>query len=356
MIKSICLLFITLILLSIGWFILSSAAPAKQWANPQLYSGLILLLFGGVIFFLEPKVLYKYSYPFFFFCLFILFLAEILGHKAMGAQRWLKIGPITLQPSELMKLGVIIILARIFSDMKTQEIGQVRNLIKPTLLLIIPTILILKQPNLGTSLILLLVGGAVFFVAGVRAWKFGLLLILFLLSLPLIWTNLHAYQKQRVLTFLNPDLDLLGAGYNIMQSKIAIGSGGLLGKGYLQGSQVQLSFLPEKHTDFIFTILAEEFGFLGVIMTIGLYFFLLLMIYLIALQKQSKFSQLICLGVASLIFFHLFINLAMISGIIPVVGTPLPLLSYGRSNLATSLLGILLVIWADFHKNKQVKY
>jgi rod shape determining protein RodA len=196
----------------------------------------------------------------------------------------------------------------------------------------------------------------VFFVAGVRAWKFGLLLIIFLLSLPLIWTNLHAYQKQRVLTFLNPDLDLLGAGYNIMQSKIAIGSGGFLGKGYLQGSQVQLSFLPEKHTDFIFTILAEEFGFIGVIVTIGLYFFLLLMIYLIALQKQSKFSQLICLGVASLIFFHLFINLAMISGIIPVVGTPLPFLSYGRSNLATSLLGILLVIWADFHKNKQVKY
>jgi rod shape determining protein RodA len=355
MVRTILILVTTLSLLGIGWVTLSSAALPKQWANPQLYTGLIVILSGFSLFIIKPKDLYHYTYPFFFFCLFLLILAELLGHKAMGAQRWLKIGSITLQPSEMMKLGVILTLARIFSDLKAEEIKNNLYLIKPIFFLAVPTLFILKQPNLGTSLILILVAISIFFVAGVQWWKFGLLSLLCLLSLPIIWANLHLYQKQRVLTFLEPEIDLLGAGYNIMQSKIAIGSGGLLGKGYMQGSQVQLSFLPEKHTDFIFTILAEEFGFFGVIVTMSLYFLLLILIYSVALQKQSNFTRFICLGVASMIFCHLFINLAMISGLIPVVGTPLPLLSYGRSNLATSLLGISLVCWADFHKKTILK-
>ena len=223
-------------------------------------------------------------------------------------------------------------------------------LLIPLLVVMIPVLIILKQPNLGTSAIIILIAGAMFFVVGVQTWKFIAVIISCIASTPIIWNFLHDYQKKRVMTFLNPEDDVLGAGYNIMQSKIAIGSGGWNGKGLMQGTQVQLSFLPEKHTDFVFTILAEEYGFSGVILCLIIYLLLIYTIYFIALRVKNNYSKFICIGVASMLFFHVFINIGMVSGLLPVVGTPLPLLSYGRSNLVTTLIGIGLVLNADINR------
>ena len=356
--RSILLCFIVIILITISWAILFSASGGDYeiWANKQLYAGIIALLLALCIALTPIQYLYYSSYYLLGLCIILLIVADFSGHTAMGAQRWIKVGLISIQPSEITKVGVIMALSRIFSSMSSEQIGISKSLIVPLLIVIIPVILILKQPNLGTSTIITLISGTIFFVAGVKLWKFALVIISVLISMPIIWNFMHDYQKRRVMIFLNPEQDLLGDGYNIMQSKIAIGSGGLYGKGLLKGSQVQLSFLPEKHTDFIFTILAEELGFYGVIVLLILYLMMLFIIYLIAIAAKNIYSKLLCVGVASLIFFHLFINLGMISGLLPVVGTPLSFLSYGRSNLITTIICIGLVLNADLQKKKLLKY
>ncbi len=350
--RSIILTVLTVSLLIISWFILLSAGAGDRdiWASKQIYPGVFALALAVLISMIQTKYLYNLSYYLLALCIVLLIISDFAGHTAMGAQRWLKLGFITIQPSEITKIGVIMGLSRSFSNMSYEQIGKIRNLIMPLLVVLIPVILILKQPNLGTSTIIILMSSTIFFVAGVRIWKFALVVLSGVISMPIIWSFMHDYQKRRVMTFLNPDKDLLGDGYNIMQSKIAIGSGGLHGKGMLNGSQVQLSFLPEKHTDFIFTTLAEEWGFYGVISVLGLYLFMILIIYSIAFATKNTYSRLLCTGVASLLFFHLFINIGMISGLLPVAGTPLPLLSYGRSNLITTMISIGLVFNADIQK------
>jgi len=329
-----------------GFLMLYSAAGGnfEPWAKHQIIRfvpGFILML---VLAFTPIRTLLHYSYPAYASILLLLVIVEITGHIGMGAQRWVSFGVINLQPSELMKLATILALARYFHYVRPSEHNGLSFLIIPLLLLMMPVALILKQPNLGTATILTAVGLMIAFIAGVNwRWFVGSIL-LGLASAPIGWHFLHDYQKQRVLTFLNPEADPLGAGYNILQSMIAIGSGGLFGKGFLNGSQGQLDFLPEKQTDFIFTMLAEEFGFLGGAAIIACYCLLIILALAIASRSRNRFGGLVAAGISAMLFMHVFINIAMVMGMIPVVGVPLPLLSYGGSILLAMLTGFGLLL------------
>jgi rod shape determining protein RodA len=325
----------------------------EPWALKQIIT---IALFVPIIFLLASlnfKTIYNNAYIIYGISLFFLVLAAIFGHKAMGAQRWLRIGIINFQPSELMKIGLLLALARYYHDIHTTALGRIRNLIVPLLLTIVPALLILKQPNLGTATILFIIAGTIMFMAGVRLWKFIVVGASILLLMPMAWYLLHDYQRQRVLTFLNPETDPLGSGYNIIQSIIAIGSGGFFGKGFLEGSQSQLSFLPEKQTDFILSVVAEEFGFFGVAVILGLTITILVSCYRIALISNNQFFRLMVVGVATSFAFHAIINAGMIAGLLPVVGMPYPLLSYGGSNLAAFLIGFGLVLNPKLCKNSK---
>ncbi len=340
----------------LGVALLYSAAQGDldPWAGKQLYIALIfvpVMIFIGLI---DISVFYRNAYLAYFVGLALLVVAEIIGHKAMGAQRWIRIGFINFQPSEIMKLFVIVALAKYFHDVHNSEIGRITTLFIPTIIILLPAVLILKQPNLGTALIILMIGAAMFFLAGVKTWKFITGIILGVGALPIVWHFMHDYQKRRVLTFLDPESDPLGAGYNIIQSMIAIGSGGALGKGFVQGTQSQLSFLPEKQTDFVFTILAEEFGFVGVLFMFALCAAIIVYGYFAALAVKTQFGRLVVAGVITLFSLHVLINTAMIAGSIPVVGTPFPFFSYGGSNLITMLLGFGLVLSAS-SKSERLK-
>ena len=298
------------------------------------------------------SMLMNYAYVFYFGCLFVLIAVDIAGHIGMGAQRWLKLGGFNLQPSEFMKLAVILVLARYFNQVHYEDLKRPSFLIIPIMLIILPAILILRQPNLGTTTILMCVGAIMLFMAGVQWRYFFGVSIAVLSATPVIWHFMHSYQKRRVLTFLDPQQDPLGAGYNILQSMIAIGSGGFLGKGYLQGSQSQLNFLPEKHTDFVFTMLAEEFGFLGSISLLLLYILLLGSGVMVALRSRSTFGSMVAIGVVALIFIHILINCAMVMGMLPVVGVPLPLMSYGGSIMFSTVFAVGLLLNAYVHRNE----
>ncbi|CAL7963171.1 Peptidoglycan glycosyltransferase MrdB [Alphaproteobacteria bacterium] len=337
-----------------GCLLLYSAAGGifQIWANKHMYTFLMFGCFALSFNYLNIRLIYRYSYHIYFFCLLLLILAELVGYTAMGAQRWLRFGTINIQPSEIMKVAMILVLARYFHNAHSSYIRTIRGVLWPTTLILIPLLLIVHQPNLGIAFITLCIGGMMFFAAGVRIWKFIVVFMCILTALPIMWNNLHDYQKKRVLTFLHPEEDVLGAGYNIMQSEIAIGSGGVHGKGFLQGPQTQLSFLPEKHTDFIFTLLAEEFGFIGVLILLALYFLLIGLCCVIALNSSNYYGRMIAIGVASMLFIYVIVNVAMVAGILPVVGTPLPLLSYGRSNLSTMLISFGLVLNVNTNKKQ----
>ena len=280
-----------------------------------------------------------------------LIAVELVGQASMGAQRWLDLGLFQLQPSEVMKIALVLALARSFHSAYLEDVARPLHLITPALLVLVPATLVLKQPDLGTSVMLLAGAGAMFFLAGVRWWKFALLIGTALAALPIVWQQLHEYQKQRVLTFLDPERDPLGTGYHIIQSKIALGSGGLWGKGFLKGTQSQLSFLPEKQTDFVFTMLAEEAGLIG---ALGLLFLFLVLIgygFAFALRARNHFGRLLAAGIASTLCLYVVINVAMVTGLIPVVGVPLPLISYGGTAMMTVLVGFGLMLGVDIHRD-----
>ena len=270
----------------VGVSLLYSAASGawEPWAVKQLYITIVFSMAMICIGLTDLSFFYRNAYMMYFIGIVLLIVAEIVGHKAMGAQRWIKIGPVNFQPSEVMKIFIIIALSKYFHDLYHDEIGHIKRLFFPLMLVGIPALLILKQPNLGTASILIMISGSIFFAAGIRLWKFAVVISGVLAMLPVVWIVMHDYQKQRVLTFLNPESDPLGAGYNIIQSIIAIGSGGLWGKGFISGTQSQLDFLPEKQTDFVFTILAEEFGFIGV----AVMFFLSILICVIGTLKLFR--------------------------------------------------------------------
>jgi len=246
---------------------------------------------------------------------------------------------------------VIVALARYFHGATVEDVGRPLYLLVPLLMVAAPTALVLRQPDLGTALMLVIAGGAMFFIAGVRMWMFALVVVSAMGAAPVIWGMLHDYQRQRVLTFLNPESDPLGTGYHIIQSKIALGSGGLFGKGFVQGSQSHLNFLPEKQTDFIFTMLAEEFGMVGALALLGLYTLILVYGFAIAISSRNQFGRLLTLGIMTTFFLYLFINVAMVMGLIPVVGVPLPLISYGGTAMITLLFGFGLVMSVYVHRD-----
>jgi rod shape determining protein RodA len=283
-------------------------------------------------------------------CLLLLLAVEIIGTVGMGAQRWLDLGFIQLQPSELMKICLVLMLARYYHSLDVEAMRGWQALLPPLLLTGLPVALILLQPNLGTALILLMLAATLTILAGLRSWIIMAGATSLAAAVPVLWHFLHDYQKRRVLTFLDPETDPLGSGYHIMQSKIALGSGGMFGKGYLDGTQSHLNFLPEMQTDFIFTVFGEEFGFFGASIVLILYALLVAYGYLVAFNAQSQYARMLAVGLSTNLFLYLFINTGMIMGLLPVVGVPLPLLSYGGTSLLAVMIGFGLLLNLDIHR------
>jgi rod shape determining protein RodA len=333
----------------IGVAMLYSAANGNMdpWASRHAVRfgvGLAVMIAVALV---DVRIWLRYAYALYVITLILLVLVEISGTIGMGAQRWISLGYFNLQPSELMKIALVLALARYFHGGSIEDVGRPTYLIVPLLMIALPAALVLRQPDLGTTLMLVMASGAIFFVAGVRIWKFAVVLLGAIAAMPVGWQFLHNYQKQRVLTFLDPESDPLGAGYHIIQSKIALGSGGMLGKGFMQGTQGHLRFLPEMQTDFIFTMLAEEFGMIGGIGLLGLYALILVYGVALSLRCRNQFGRLVGMGITATFFLYVFINIAMVMGLIPVVGVPLPLISYGGTAMMTLLIGfgLLMSVW-----------
>ncbi len=294
------------------------------------------------------------AYPAYAVVLVLLIMVPFAGVQALGARRWLSIGGLIVQPSELMKVGLVLALARYYQMVPRHEISWPRRVIVPLMLIAIPVIFVLRQPDLGTASLFAGLGLSLMFLAGVSSLYFIAGGIGLAAALPLVWANLHDYQRRRVEIFLDPDKDPLGSGYHITQSKIALGSGGLSGKGFMQGTQSQLDFLPEKQTDFIFTMFSEEWGFIGAISLLAVYAVLLSLLMAMALRSTSQFGRLVVAGSAATIFLYIFINVAMVTGLVPVVGVPLPFVSYGGTALTTLMAGLGLAMSADVYRQDEI--
>jgi len=329
----------------VGALALFSASEGNwfPWAERQLYRagiGTLLLVFIAVI---PVRWIYSWSYIILFGAVLILLALPIIGIGA-GATRWIAIGPFNFQPSEPAKIAIILALARYYTSQSPENMQSVIAHILPLICIAVPFGLVIIQPDLGTSAMLLVGSLGVIFVAGIPKRFIAVLAGLAVLMLPVLWSQLYDYQKERIFTFLQPQSDTLGAGYQIAQSKIALGSGGMFGKGFLQGSQSQLNYLPEKQTDFVFTMIGEEFGFVGNVVILLAYFIILMSILLIAVKCKSRFCRLSVIGVSIMLFLYIFVNVAMVTGILPVVGAPLPLISYGGTAMLTVFIGLGMVI------------
>jgi rod shape determining protein RodA len=339
-----------------GIAVLYSAADGSMepWAAKQTirFASALILMVGAAL--VDIRHWFRAAYWVYAMVLALVVAVDLRGFVGMGAQRWIDLGLIQLQPSELMNVAVVLALARYFHSLSGEEIGRIRYLILPALTVGVPAALVLKQPDLGTAVILLMSGAMLYFIAGVRLRHFALTAAAAAAALPGVWHLLRDYQKNRIYTFLDPDSDPLGAGYHILQSKIALGSGGLFGKGFLQGSQSHLSFLPEKQTDFIFTTLAEEFGFIGGLGLLALYSMIMVYGFAIALRSRNQFGRLLGLGIATNLFLSVFINIAMVIGLIPVVGVPLPLISYGGTAMLAVMLGFGLLLNVGVHRDTRL--
>ncbi|MDR0677338.1 MAG: rod shape-determining protein RodA [Holosporaceae bacterium] len=308
-----------------------------------------------IVYIIDFKFWSSFAYVFYLAILVILVIVDVLGTIKLGAQRWINLYFFSFQPSELMKLALILGLSRYYSLLSLSESKNFKNHISPIFLVLFPTFLIFKQPDFGTAVLLFGSGFGIIFVSRFPKRIFFIALALFSGLCPLGWFLLHDYQKNRILTFLNPDRDPLGAGYHILQSKIAIGSGYIFGRGFLCGIQGKLDFLPEKNTDFIFTTIVEEFGFIGGILIIVLFLFLVVYFLWTASEVRAKFSKFMCYGLGIMIFVHVFINIAMVIGLVPVVGIPLPFLSYGGSSMITFMISCGLVMSALDNNHAQRK-
>ena len=297
-----------------------------------------------VLSFVRVSFWYRQAYIFYILGILLLLLVIFFGISASGSKRWINLFIMNLQPSELMKIAIIVCFARYYHRIQSSDIQSYKYLLQPIILLLIPCYLVITQPDLGTAILIAGSGLAIIWLAGLNLKYFIYSGLILLVSLPFVISILKPYQKSRILTFFNPDRDPLGAGYQIIQSKIAIGSGGLLGKGFLQGTQSYLEFLPEKHTDFIFTLFSEEFGFVGSMVLILLYALLIYRIIRIGFSSRSFFAKLYCFGFASALFLYIFVNIAMVVGLLPIVGAPLPIMSYGGSSMLSIMLGLGIVM------------
>ena len=312
--------------------------------------GLVLMLGIALV---DIRVIARLAWPTYFAALALLAAVGVAGHMGKGAQRWISLGGLEMQPSEMMKIALVLALARWFHRASWERIGNVFFLIPPVLAITVPAFLIVKEPNLGTAVILVALGGSIMFAAGVRWWKFVLVLAPIPLAAQIAYEHLHSYQKARIETFLHPESDPLGAGYNIIQSKIALGSGGMWGEGFLHGTQAHLDFLPEKQTDFIFTIIGEEFGFVGAVAVMALLCIIVLGGMRIAFRCKHQFGRLVAFGLAMNFFLYVFVNIAMVMGVIPVGGVPLPLVSHGGSAMFTTMVGFGLLLSVAVHHDAE---
>lgn len=342
----------------VGVLALYSVAGGRfePWASRHAVrygAAFVLMLTVALI---HPKVWLALAWPIYIVSLVLLVAVDVVGKIGMGAQRWLVIGPLQIQPSEIAKVALIMVLARYYHGLRREQASQFLYTLPPLLIILAPVALVMVQPDLGTAMMVLMGGGALLFVAGVRLWMFLVAGVSAIACLPIAWSLMHEYQRKRVLTFLDPDRDPLGAGYHITQSKIAIGSGGLFGKGFLKGTQSSLNFLPEKQTDFIFTTFVEEWGMVGAFGLLALFALVLVWGYSIALRCQHHFGRLLALGVTAMMFLYVFINAAMVMGLLPVVGVPLPLVSNGGTALVTVMFACGLLIGVNVYRDAQLPW
>ena len=352
------LLLVLTAIAGIGVVALYSAAGGRfdPWAARHAirYGAAVGILLAAAL--VPPKVWFTLAWPIYIVSLLLLVAVDIVGKTGMGAQRWLQLGPMQIQPSEITKVAVILVLARYYHGLSREQAGRLVYALPPLLVILLPVALVMAQPDLGTALMVLLGGAAFLFVAGVRLWMFLFAAVGAIGCLPLAWTFMHEYQRKRVLTFLDPDRDPLGAGYHITQSKIAIGSGGLLGKGLCHGTQASLNFLPEKQTDFIFTSFVEEWGLVGACVLLALFALVLVWGFSIALRSQHHFGRLLALGVTAMMFLYVFINTAMVMGLLPVVGVPLPLVSNGGTAMVSVMFACGLLIGVNVYRDAQLPW
>ena len=315
-----------------------------------------LIFFMMMIFlsFLNIKFWHYFAYLFYIIVLIFLIWASLYGIKASGSQRWINLYFINLQPSELMKVAIIVCLAKYYHRIQLNQVNTFQSIFFALVILILPIMLVVSQPDLGTSILIALSGLVVIWLSGLNIKYFFYSFIAFLISMPFAISFLKPYQKLRILTFLNPDRDPLGAGYQIIQSKIAVGSGGLSGKGFLKGTQSYLEFLPEKHTDFIFTLFAEEHGFLGSLALLLIYIIIIYRTLKIGAISRSYFAKLFCYGYGSAIFFYVTVNMSMVLGLLPIVGSPLPIMSYGGSSMLATMIGFAIVMSAKINHKQLI--
>jgi rod shape determining protein RodA len=340
-----------------GFAMLYSAAGGSlsPWAGRQMIRFCVGFFILVAVACVDLRVWMGLAYPAYVFSLLLLVAVEVAGRVGLGAQRWIELGPLQLQPSELMKIALVLALARYLHGLEPGEVSRPLKLLAPLALIAVPVLLVLMQPNLGTATLLALCGGLLLFLAGLSWYWIAPTIAAVAVAVPMAWEfALHDYQKQRVMTFLNPDSDALGAGWNITQAKIALGSGGIVGKGFLLGTQSRLNFLPEKETDFIFTMVGEEFGFLGSIALLVLFALVLAYGIGIAMRSRSQFGRLLAMGITVNFFLYIMINALMVMGLIPVVGIPMPLLSYGGTAMMTVMFGFGLLMSVHVHRRADV--
>jgi len=295
-----------------------------------------------------------FSYIFYFIILLFLIWASLYGVKVSGSQRWINLYFINLQPSELMKISIILCLAKFYHRVQLEKVNSFKNITISLTILILPIMLVITQPDLGTSILIALSGIVVMWLAGINTKYFLYSFLMLVISMPFVISFLKPYQKLRILTFINPDRDPLGAGYQIIQSKIAVGSGGLTGKGFLKGTQSYLEFLPEKRTDFIFTLFSEEHGFIGSVILLLIYIIIIYRVLKIGSFARSNFAKIYCYGFASAVFFYVTVNMSMVLGLLPIVGSPLPIMSYGGSSLLATMIGFSIVMSAKINPNQLI--
>ncbi len=311
------------------------------------------ILFITVSFF-QINFWYTWSIPIYIGVLILLVLVKFVGLTSSGSQRWLDLYFLNLQPSELMKISLILFLSKYYHRISSGDVNRSKFLLAPIIALVIPVILVITQPDLGTAFLIGAGGAVVIWLAGVKMKFFAYLGVIFLSVTPVAISFLKPYQKSRILTFLDPSRDPLGAGYQITQSKIAIGSGGLFGKGFLNGSQSYLDYLPEKHTDFIFTLFSEEFGFFGSCLVLALYVIITWRIISIGNSFRDTFGKLFCYSFGTAFFLYVAVNMGMVLGLIPIVGAPLPILSYGGSSMMAMMFGLGIVMSCKIHKDQNI--
>ena len=350
------LLFCILLLGIISSFSMYSTDGGEILFHSKSHIYKFLIFFPMMIFLslFNIKFWYFFSYVFYAIILIFLIWASLYGIKASGSQRWIDLYFINLQPSELMKIAIIVCLAKYYHRVQIDKVNSFQGILIATVVLVLPVMLVVSQPDLGTAILIALSGLVVVWLAGLNIKYFLYSFLSLMISLPFVISFLKPYQKLRVLTFIDPNRDPLGAGYQIIQSKIAVGSGGLTGKGFLKGTQSYLEFLPEKHTDFIFTLFAEEHGFLG---SLGLLLICIIIIYRIlktGLESRSYFAKLYCYGYGSAIFFYVTVNMSMVLGLLPIVGSPLPIMSYGGSSMLATMIGFSIVMSARINSKQLI--